>query len=120
MSKFLNLYDSFDEFYNSFFQGNEVEFLYNGDRYCILPVFDDFKNVCGVLIGKENDEHDLICKSKEELYYSQISNTFFGAILHDVDFVWNNLRLKFHEFLNEILIQYNFDKIVKMNCKEAK
>ncbi|MBE6644873.1 MAG: hypothetical protein E7612_05780 [Ruminococcaceae bacterium] len=91
MLNFYDLYDSFDSFYDSFFRGNEVEFLYNNTLYCVLPVFDDSNNVSGVLIGKENDEQESICYSKEELYCAKISETFLGCILNEIKIVWNNL-----------------------------
>ena len=90
MLNFFDLYDSFDSFYDSFFRGNEVEFLYN-TLYCIIPVFDNLDNVSGVLIGKQNDEQDSIYHSKNELFYAQISETFLGDILNDIEIVWNNM-----------------------------
>ena len=91
MPNFYSLYSSFDDFYSKFYQGNEIEFLYNGEHYYILPTFDDQKNINGVLIGKDTDEQDLICKSKEDLYYSKIAGTLFGYILDKIQIVWYNI-----------------------------
>lgn len=90
MSKLQDLYSSFDEFFSSFFRGNEVEFFYRGEHFCIIPLYDDRKNVTGVCFGKANDETGTICMSKSELYNSKIGDTFFGNVLQEIEIVWNN------------------------------
>ena len=40
---FFSIYESFDFFYSSFFRGNEVEFIYENNRFYLLPIFDNSK-----------------------------------------------------------------------------
>ena len=90
MPNFFNLYDSFDDFYNSFYRGNEVEFLYNDERYYVLPKFDNLKNVVGILVGKKGLEEDSIYTSVDDLYHAAISDLSLGCILEKIVIVWNN------------------------------
>ena len=90
MPNFFNLYDSFDDFYNSFYRGNEVEFLYNDERYYVLPKFDNLKNVVGILVGKKGLEEDSIYTSVDDLYHTAISDLSLGCILEKIVIVWNN------------------------------
>ena len=91
MAKFFDLYDSFDDFYETFLRGNEIEFLYEGERYCILPTFNDSKKADGVIIGKAYDDHEQRCASMESLYNATIADRVFGDILEKIEIVWNNL-----------------------------
>ena len=90
MSKFLDLYNSFDDFYETFYRGNEVEFLYNGEHYYILPQYNDQKKIIGIIVGNDNEGGDIICSSKLELYTVPIASLIFGDILGEIEIVWNN------------------------------
>ena len=90
MSKFFSLYNTFEDFYATFYRGNEVEFVYNEERYFVLPMFDDSQNICGVVFGQENTDYETICKSTQDLYNATISETFLGNILDEIEVVWHN------------------------------
>ena len=90
MSKFFSLYNTFEDFYATFYRGNEVEFVYNEERYFVLPMFDDSQNICAVILGKENDDNEIICKSEQDLYNAPISKTVLGNILDEIEIVWYN------------------------------
>lgn len=89
MLRFYNIYENFEVFFNSFFNGNEVEFLYKNTRYCILPVYNE-KAVMGVRFGKAYEDADVYCTQKDELYNVNIGNEKFGEILGDIEILWYN------------------------------
>ena len=87
---FFSIYASFDNFYNSFFRGNEVEFIYENDSYYLLPIFNNSKKVIGVCFGKAYANIDIECRSKDELYHVQINGSFLGDILDKIVITWHN------------------------------
>ena len=90
MCNFFELYNSFDEFFDTFFRGNEIEFLYQNKRFYILPIYNEDKSVMGVSIGIAYGKTELICLSKNELYNAWIDKSIFGNILQEIEIVWNN------------------------------
>ena len=91
MNNFSDLYQTFEDFYNSFFRGNEVEFLYNGNRFCIFPKYNSSKRVIGVFVGKAYDEQEIFCASKEELYKASLGDSSLGEAIEKIKIVWNNI-----------------------------
>ena len=90
MSKFTDLYSSFDDFYETFYRGNEVEFLYKDEHYYVLPKFNLEKGITGIVIGKENGNRDVVCFSKNELYTASIAGLTFCSILDEIEIIWHN------------------------------
>ena len=91
MLDFFSLYGSFEEFYETFFRGNEVEFIYRGQQYYILPIWNASKTVTGVYFGKAYGENEIQCFSKEELYNVRIEDSTLGNILKEI-------KIKFYAF----------------------
>ena len=91
MFNFLNLYNSFEEFYDSFFKGNEIEFLYRGQRFYILPRYNDKGNITGVYLGAFGDEKEAVFTTKDELYNAKIGVELLGNILSQIEITWYNI-----------------------------
>ena len=71
MYNFFANYKNLDDFFETFFRGNEVEFSYKRCDYYVLPSWDEFGKVTGVLFGKKNTD-GIICKTKEGLLNAEI------------------------------------------------
>ena len=69
----LDLYHSFEEFYESFFRGNEIEFTYKDDRFFILPIYNQREEVIGVRLGAAYREYEVNCFSKNDLLNALIN-----------------------------------------------
>lgn len=90
MSRVYEIYRDFDDLYNSFFRGNEIEFLYQGKHYYILPHFDN-RVVKGVILGEAYSEEEVQCLSKDALYNARIENSILGDVIPYVEIIWNNI-----------------------------
>lgn len=90
MVSFYSKYSSFDDFYDTMFRGNEIEFKYDDKLYYVLPYFHD-NEISGIMFGESAKEQNKICLTKNELYYADIGDSFFGEILSDIDIVWCNM-----------------------------
>ena len=88
--EFYSLYNSFEEFFESFLRGNEVEFSYNNRNYYILPIYTDGKKVFGVNFGEANCEQEQICFSQEDLFNVTIDGKPFGYLVEHIKIIWNN------------------------------
>ena len=89
MPKFYDLYKSFDDFYDTLMRGNEVEFIYNDNRYFILPIYKD-KSVFGVWFGKEYSDPVPEFYSKEDLLLAKIDSFKLKEVLDVIEIVWYN------------------------------
>ena len=90
MSKFSDLYSSFDIFYKTLLQGNEIEFLYRKKHYYIIPVYEK-SNIIAVRLGEAYKDCDIVCTTKLDLYNAQINNISFGELVDKIDIIWNNI-----------------------------
>ena len=89
MYNFYDIYSSLEELYNSFFRGNELEFVYNDKKYYILPCYGINETVVGVCIG-ESGMNENTCFSHTELSNYRIEKVKFGDILSDIRIIWFN------------------------------
>ena len=87
---FYSLYNSFEEFFDSFYRGNEVEFIYNNEQFFILPIYSNEQNVVGVRFGKSYCDIEQLCFSKEDLFNVRISQDSFGGIVDQIKIIWHN------------------------------
>ena len=87
--KLCDLYNSFHELYDSILRGNEMEFMYNGKRYYILPCFND-ANVNGCCFGEAYADVQVFCGSEQELYRAKVGNALLGEIISEVSILWYN------------------------------
>lgn len=85
MVYFFDRYQSFEDFYETLYRGNEIEFSYNGQNFFILPIFDDSHSVIGVSFGIAYSGKKVKCFSKADLYNVKIGNEFFGNILDRIE-----------------------------------
>lgn len=90
MKKLNFIYSSFDEFYESFFRGNEVEFKYRGKFYHLLPYLKD-NRVVAILFGEFYKDDITVCSSKQELLCLKIEDQMFIDIYSQVDVLWYNI-----------------------------
>lgn len=90
MFYFFDLYLDFHHFYNSFFKGNEIEFIYKSKRYYIVPHYDDNDEIIGVELGEANSTVNTICLSTSGLYNAAIGDTVFGEALSNIEIVHYN------------------------------
>ena len=90
MKSFFDLYSSFDDFFESFFKGNEFEFVYKQRRYYILPSYVEGR-VKGIILGISNEDKETLFLSKESLYLAPIEESFLGNILKEIEIVWHNI-----------------------------
>ena len=90
MFKFYDLYSSFEEFYESFFRGNEITFHFEQEDYYIFPLFNDSKKVYAVMVGKAYDDNETVCFSKAELLNWKIGGFYFHDILERIDITFYN------------------------------
>lgn len=91
MAAFFDLYDSFDAFYESFFRGNEIEFLYKKDTYTLFPIYDKNDVVIAINFSRGNRDEESIIKSSKDLYEIQLNNNSLGTILNEIDVIWYNI-----------------------------
>ena len=90
MAKFFDLYNSVDDFYKSFYRGNEVEFLYQERHYALFPLYNSNEQIVGVIFGNGNEQEDQICTSKDELLLASVGNSRFAEILDQIAIVFHN------------------------------
>lgn len=90
MKKFYQIYNSIDEFYESFFRGNEVEFIYDSKHFFIIPEYNDEKKVIGVSFGLKNSDAHITLMSRDALFNASLGNEIFGNILDDLVITWHN------------------------------
>lgn len=89
MIGFYSIYKSFDEFYDTMFRGNEIEFKYNQKRYYLLPHFEG-QEIVGTCVGESETNNECIYLTKAELYNAKIENVSFCEILTMIDICWYN------------------------------
>ena len=87
---FYSLYNSFESFFDSFFRGNEIEFLYDNEHFFILPMYDNNHNVVGVEFGKANCKHSQKIFSKDDLFNAKMGDTSLGLIIDYLEIIWYN------------------------------
>ena len=85
MLHFFDIYNSFEDFFETLYRGNEIEFSYNGKSFFILPIFKDAHSVIGVTFGNAYSDKKVECFSKEDLYNIQIGNDLFGNIFDKIE-----------------------------------
>lgn len=90
MQKFYEFFESFTEFYLSFFRGNEVEFEYRGSHFSVLPVFGKDKKVVGICVGKSNEEKTTLCTSQDELKLASLDGMTLGQVFEEINILWTN------------------------------
>jgi len=93
MNIFSNLYNSFDEFYDTFLRGNEIEFIYKNTKYSILPLYNNeiANEVIGVEVCEFESDNVIRCLSRLELYNAIINGDPFHEILCNIEITWNNI-----------------------------
>lgn len=90
MYKYYELYNSFEELFNTVLRGNEIEFLYNKKHFFILPYRDSCGKVIGVCFGEAYKDNDIICTTLKELYNARIENTTLSTVLNEIEIFWYN------------------------------
>ncbi len=90
MHKFYELYNSFEDFYNTILRGNEIEFVYNKKQFYIIPYYDINGKVIGACLGEASSDNDMLCLSSDELYKASVENSIFNLILEEIDIIWSN------------------------------
>ena len=89
MSRLLELYPSVEALLETLFRGNEIELLYKGEGYFLLPKFDSSgKQVIGVIVG--NARENCVIQTKEELCLAPIGGSPFGDIISALEVTWYN------------------------------
>ena len=87
---FYDLYASFDEFYETMFRGNEVLFAFRGTPYFMFPVFNNMGKVFAVRIGKQTEDIDTVCYSKNELLNFKMGDLCLADALNEVYITFYN------------------------------
>lgn len=90
MSNFNNLYHSFKEFYETFFRGNEVEFVYKNKKFYLLPAYSDSK-ISGICFGTSENTDEQFCNSLDDLYNLKIEDDILGNIIDHIDIIGHNI-----------------------------
>ncbi len=91
MSKFTELYESFEEMYDSMLRGNEIQFSYNGKSYYLLPCFDENEKVESVYLGLAYTDFEEKYSSMHELYNARIDDSVLGEILPKAEIIWHDV-----------------------------